>query len=555
MKLFNKQEVTFRSMMTGLIKKTSEMFNQTVEMYSPASAYGQVVAVIQNVYRLILFFIQDSVTEGNLVTAKRDKSIQSLAALAGHNIQRGRSAQGELNVTYSAENSPALPGSFVYLVHGTTLTNEINNLTYTIILPEDDIKLALTEGIINKVKIAEGKLETQTFQGTGENLQTFQINVPPGVQVDERHVIVEVNGHKISHSYESFYDLPHGEGCIVKSGIESGVDVIFGTDAVGYVPDDGSLIQIEYLTTNGYAGNDASTSSKYTFNDTGVDVSGNDVDLNEYFKTSVSMPPAFGANAEPIELTRLLLNKNSRNHVLNSPQDYAYRFKKMNLFSIVDCSLSEDADNIINIFLVPDISKRISDEEDYFSMDINKFSLSSTEITRLYDSVENSGRKIIGTDITIEAPTLRYFIINMFIDVFHQYRGLEENIYRDIRSALSDHMINLDRKNIIPESDIIRLIEDVEGVDSVKISFLSRYDEEQLTTNQNHKAIHINDAGSIIVDPVQYPIIRGGWTDSQGVYYDDDFNTGADKPSSVNIYISGYTRTNSGVVSTTLSKL
>jgi len=542
-------------MMASLIKKTSEMFNQTVEMYSPASAYGQIVAVIQNVYRLILFFIQDSVTEGNLVTAKRDKSIQSLAALAGHNIQRGRSAQGELNITYSPENSPALSGSFVYLVHGTSLTNQINNLTYTVLLPDDDVKLALTEGIINKIKIAEGKLETQTFQGTGENLQTFQINVSPGVQVDERHVIVEVNGQKISHSYESFYDLPYGEGCIVKSGIESGIDVIFGTDAVGYVPEDGAIIQIEYLTTNGYAGNDASTSSTYTFNDPGVDTLGGDVDLNEYFKIAVSMPPAFGANAEPIELTRLLLNKNSRNHVLNSPQDYAYRFKKMNLFSIVDCSLSEDADNIINIFLVPDISKRISDEEDYFSMDIDKFSLSSTEITRLYDSIENSGRKIIGTDITIEAPTLRYFVMNIFIDVFQQHRGLEENIYRDIRSTLSDHMISLDRKNIIPESDIIRLIEDVEGVDSVKISFLSRYDEEQLTLDANHTTVHINDSGSITVDSLQYPIIRGGWTDSQGVYYDDDFNTGADKPSSVNIYISGYTRTSSGVVSTTLSKL
>lgn len=555
MKLFNKQEIGFRDMMGSLIKKTSELFNQTVEMFSPASAYGQIVTVLQNVYRLVLFFIQDSITELNLVTAKRDASIQGMAALTGHNIQRGRSAIGELNVTYSPNNSTALPGSFVYLVHGTKLTNKINSLTYCVILPDDDVKLQLTEGVVNKINIAEGKLETQTFQGTGENLQTLQVNVSPGQQIDERHVIVEVNGERISHSYESFYDLPYGEGCIVKSGIQSGVDIVFGTDAVGFVPDDGAIIQIEYLVTNGYAGNDPSTSSVYTFDDTGIDILGNDVDLNDYFTISVSMPPAFGANAEPIELTRLLLNKNSRNHVLNSPQDYAYTFKKMNLFSIVDCSLSEDADNIINIFLVPDISKRISGEEDYFSMDISKFSLTSTEITRLYDSIEKSGRKIIGTDITIEAPTIRYFIMNIFVDVFETHKGLEDIIYRDIRSVLSDHFINLDRKNIIPESDIIRLIEDVDGIDSVKVSFLSRYDEEKLVLDSTHQSVYINDTGSIVVSSLEYPVIRGGWTDHQSVYYDDDFNTGADKPSSVNIYINRYTKANAGVISTSLSRL
>jgi hypothetical protein len=46
-----------------------------------------------------------------------------------------------------------------------------------------------------------------------------------------------------------------GEGYIAKTGIISGIDIIFGNGYMGKMPEQGAEIRIEYLINDGEGGN------------------------------------------------------------------------------------------------------------------------------------------------------------------------------------------------------------------------------------------------------------------------------------------------------------
>ena len=107
-------------------------------------------------------------------------------------------------------------------------------------------------------------------------------------------------------------------------------------------------------------------------------------------------------------------------------------------------------------------------------------------------------------------------------------------------------MLNLKRRDKIPRSDMVAIIESVSGVDSVYVEFISEEDQGSLRNLQNtssadkiipYQSSSIDSFGDIIIGRNQLVIFRGGWTDLDGNNYTVSPVTGSLGP--INITVEG----------------
>ena len=305
--MFQLNRLKMDDMLDDVATYIQAVYAQSIQQFTPASPWGQIVMVLTNMAQLMFFYIEDSATELFINTASRPDSIRGLARLAGHNITRAISASGTLFLSYNGI-IPSMIGNTVIIPNFARIKCKDNGLDYVAVLGQDQIKVDLF-GNRSKVflKILQGVIESQQFTGTGEVGQSFSAIVPNGVSIDNYFVNIFVNSEKWK-IYGSLQDIPRDtKGCIVYTGIGGGIDIYFGNGNFGAIPDDGSTIVAEYLLTSGELGNIREVSGvSFEFLDTGRDITGAEIDLNGIFNIGLATTLSFGANPEPTYLTRLL---------------------------------------------------------------------------------------------------------------------------------------------------------------------------------------------------------------------------------------------------------
>jgi len=551
--IFKKNRIAIEILIKDTIEYTVSTFNQGRTNFTVASAYGQIIFVTQNIAQLILYYIEDSITELNIRTATRANSVYGLASLAGHIATRAIASAGEISLVAKNVGAQDLPGGVVVIPNYTKIKNKNNGLEYILDLPSDDTRVS-ADGRNNGVqfRIVQGSIETQIFTGTGEPIQSYSSNAQQTAQIDNYFVNIYVNGQKWQ-KYESIYDIPrNGKGYLIRNGITNGIDVIFGNTNFGLPPELGSEIRVEYLITSGQTGNLQLMDGEealYEWVETGFTIFGDDVDLNETFIIKNVNAPDFGSNPEPLGLTRLIAPKTSRSYVLANPDNYIIFLEKFNLFSIIDAystpgDMNVDDDNIIYVFLVPDVRKRLKSNENYFSLEEERFLLSTYQKNKVYDLIDRSGSKIVTTIVQIVDPIISRYVINISLITFQGFS--EESIRQQVLQRLSDYFISIRRRDRIPRSDMIAILEGIEGIDSVNMSIISEKDElEYVKWNNLDPAIKgtippptpvgLDEFGDIIIKTKELPLIRGGFSDRRGVEYEPGLNI--DKPSAVNIFV------------------
>ena len=513
-------------------------FQQAGEVFSPASAYGQILSVVLDMGKLILYYIEDSITELNIYTATREISIKSLARLAGHNPTRAISANGTLILSYSGEKVD-MYGNTVIIPNYTRMTNDGTGLPYLIVLNTEETRLELVAKKSIEVKVFQGEVESQQLTGTGLPLQSYTVNPKRGYQVDNGFINIYVNNEKWK-VYDSIYDIPYeAKGVVVKTGINGGLDVYFGNTYFGSIPILGSTIRIEYLTNAGNAGNIFDNSQpKFSFTDDGYDLAGDTVDLNTALNVRVGLPINFGADSEPVYLTRILAPKTSRAYVLANADNYVYFLEKFNMFSVIDAfsSFSDNDltdDNVVYLFLIPDVNKRKPSNADYFNIPINLFLLSPEEKTKIYNLIEQSGQKILTTVVKIVDPIVKKYVVNISVRSFEGYS--KDVIRQTVVSKCSDYFLKNRRRDKIPKSDLVSIIENIDGVDSVNVWFVCEENEVFKSDPVNADAAPkgLDEYGDVLIGRGEYALVRGGWTDRTGFQYYD--STDASKPGSINV--------------------
>ena len=538
LEIFKLNRLRFDQMYEDARNYLRNKYAQADTVFTSSSPFGQLLEVTLNMGRMVLFYIEDSITELNMNTATRDRSIRGLARLTGHNPTRAIAATGTLRFTYNGKKID-LYGNTAIIPNFTALTNGENGLSYLVYIKEQDVRLSLENRNFIDLNVIQGSIEVQNLTSTGNPLQSYSLTVKKSYKIDNFFVKVYVN-NKLWKIYDSIYDMPlDGEGVVVKTGQNGGIDLFFGNKYFGKIPESGSSIRVEYLTTTGAAGNiNLEDPIDFKFKDSGYDVLGNEIDLNEILRIDMKTLVSFGSDEEPIEMTKLLAPKVSRAFVLANTDSYVYFLEKYNFFSVIDAFTTFDDnnvsdDNVIYLFLIPDVNKRKNSADDYFTIPISLFTLTADEKNKIYDLIENSGQKIMTSVLKILDPFISKYVMNINVVAYEGYS--KDSIRQAIISQCSDYFLKNRRRDRIPKSDLIRIIESVDGVDSVNVWFISEKNElyKSDTTNATKPDIGVDEFGDVIITRGELAVIRGGWSDRNGIVFED--STSQSKPSSINI--------------------
>lgn len=550
---FKLNRITFQRLYEDSKAWFQSVYDITRDQFTPASPWGQILETLLNLAQMIFYYIEDSITELNINTASRRQSIMGIAAMNGHSATRAMGANGDIFIEYSGENID-MYGQTIIIPNYTKLFCLNNKQSYVLMLNQEDIRVNTGSRDKLKLKIVQGVWENQTFTGTGKILQSFEVNMRGRKEIDNNHVNVYVNS-ELYPKYDSLYDIPNGKpGCIIRTGMTSGVDVFFGTGVNGKIPETGSTIRVEYLITNGSFGNILTdvNNVQFRWDENGFDVTGKEIDLNTALVTSLSTPVVFGTDPEPLELTRLVAPKMSRSFVLANPDNYTIFLQKMNYFSLIECFSTFDDDvleddNVIYIFAIPDILNRVRNNEDYFTIPQSNFILTNAEKDSIYRLLQESGQMIITTAVKVLDPVVTKYVLNVSIIVYEGYDI--ETIREKIVDRIAQYFLVNKRRDRIPKSDLVAIIENITGVDSVDLYFVNEGNElnkanwlarrEIDPTAVEPDDIGLDEHGNILIGKQEYPILRGGWGDRNGVFYQD--NAELNITSSVNIDISRIT--------------
>jgi hypothetical protein len=552
MNIYKKNNILISGLLSSTYSFITRTYSQSKNLFTVASAWGQITFVFQNISQLILYFIEDSITELNIEQATRDYSVRSLARISGYDPKRTTASQGEVVVSWNSSNTQAGGGS-VIINRNTQIRNQQNGQMYTLIIPSDSITIPLSsQSQAQTFKVVQGSFASTNFTSDGSALLSFNIPVINGQNIDQFYVDVYVNEERWRR-YDSFYDIPlNAKGFIIKSGISNGVDVYFGNSFFGQIPKPGSNIRVECLTNLGIKGNVYSTQNNpltWKFSGSGTDLYGASLDLNMYLNIVNSLDPDFGTDPDATSLIRIVAPKTSRAFVFANAQSYEIFLNKLAIFSQIQAystfdDENLDDDNVVYIYLVPDITLNIDSNQDYFSVPIQNFILTSSQKARIMNLIEDSGSMIATTVVQIVDPVVKKFVMNINMTTFV---GFDPSaIKQQIRNKISDYMLNLKRRDKIPRSDMVAIIESVSGVDSVYVEFISEEDQGSLRNLQNtssadkiipYQSSSIDSFGDIIIGRNQLVIFRGGWSDLDGNNYTVSPVTGSLGP--INITVEG----------------
>ena len=514
-------------------------YEQAANVFTPASPFGQLLSVISNIAELIFTYISHTAEELNIRTAQNIESIQGLAQIAGHEAYRGGSAYGVMGIKLNTSND--FEGNHIKIKNFSKFAINDTGCVYFMNLPTDSIKLSVGGNSFVSVPFMQGEIESQTFTSNGTALQSFN-PVIKGM-TDHDNVAVRVNG-KEWKKVNSLYDMPAydddnpeaSECFVVKTSPTIGISIFFGNNSFGQIPQAGALIEVVYIRTSGMAGNSNSTGLTYTFIDMGVDEYGNEVDLNEVLIVETIAPPMLGTNYENPEFTKAIAPKASKSFVLATPENYISFLSKYNQYSFIYAYHTKDDDditddNVIYLKIIPNIKKKLSSSEDYFEVPVSEFVLDKYEKESLMGAIENSGRMLIGTEVEIVDPEVKYFTINIILRYFENVD--RSSISSNIRSLLNKYFLNISRSDIIPKSDLISLVESIEGVDTCDVFFVSKdnemakkngyyYDEfgDIINVPKNEDPqVGFDLYGNLVMDKGCVYVPRGGWKDANDNYY------------------------------------
>jgi hypothetical protein len=534
-------------------------------LYSSSSPYGQILSVIENLFQLSFLYLKNSIKQFDITdpTSVNERVIKNAAIYVGHIPTRPISATGTIKISIrtNADVEKDVPGGRITFSNRQLLKNKTNGLDYSINLGSDKQTYKITTSSLMFLPIIQGKWERKTFTGDGTENQTLQVTIRSKQQgVENFNYEVLVDGEFITIKKHIYDMLPDEKACIVRTGFNGGIDIIFGNSGFGFIPKIASLIEVNYIVSDGGVGSIfRRTPNDWTFVDPAIDGYGETIDIPKIFDVQIYTDINFGADAENVQFTKNILPIASNNFVLGLPQQYAYHIKRLGVFSHVN---AYENNGVIYIVATPNIKLFKNQNSNYFTIDIRAFDLDSYEISKVDKYLKTGGNLMLTQKYQISSPSLAYYVINVFIMTWSD--AIDENVNSQIVDTISEYFLDLNKIDRIPKSEIISKLSTIQDIHSVDISFVCRenedYHRQAMLDDQNRRnqfaaqdSLNLNrpsstydskkmigidsTLGDIVFNPSDIPIIRGGWYDRNNIYYSDDIESSGLK--SVNIIKKG----------------
>lgn len=577
---FNLAEITFTQLNDQVTTWIQKLYNKAGQMFSPASPYGHILQAMEMIYQLQMTYLKNTVNQFDLSSPDNQnrRTIRTMAIIGGHNPLRSQSANGtlRLQIQQGITISQEIPGSKVTFLNKSRIRNKSNNLDYFLDLGTDIVSYTIEPGTSFFLPITQGILKTQIFTGNGFKNQSFSIVVPTAQDVENNRIVVRVNGQiwtKRDHLYDM---LPDEEAYTVRSGFNSGAEIWFGNSNFGKIPSIGEEVKVEYIISNGVAGNIFNTvDNDWIFVDEVYDAFGGIIDIESNFFVFISDEVNFGSDGESTEFTKAVMPFVSRNFVLARPEQFVFVLKRLNIFSQINAYTTTKGskfdnqdpmdDSIVYLFLVPDFKLYLKNNNTatYFNLNIDAFTLDDAEQKKIIQYLYTQGTIGVGIGVKINQPVISKYILNISLYIYEDSN--QKNVREEVLNALSDYFVAVQRRDRIPKSDLIRVIEEVDGVDSLSVLILSEKNELYHKENRDYvESIMKTDPtadpsvvklegydsnvvlgldpelNDILMEKDELTLIRGGWKDRFGNIYDEIPKTKG--LSSVNFIFKGTTK-------------
>jgi hypothetical protein len=616
-------EITFKKLYQQIVYNLKKRYNRAGSVFTLGSPFGQLLSTTTELFQLNMLHVQNvqRSMDMNDVLNDNDKTIRALAKIGQYNPSRGQAASGSIELKLKAGTviEEELPGSKVIFTNRQKLKNVKNNLEYILDLNQDDLTFTLNNQIPISLNIIQGSWITSSFTGTGELNQSYTINSPNGKQIDNYKFNLYVNSELWTPRKHKFDMLSDEKAYVPYTGFSGGVDIIFGNGSEGMIPELGSIIVFEFLATNGIEGNLIDPQlNEFKFVDMPRSSFNVEIDTGQFFDIYIETDITFGSVGDTNNYLKSIMPYVSSNFVLVGPDQYKFFLQRLGLFSIIDVYtskkqgtniindiytlakkntdllytindsdnsstlsqlvaqnlneikilrkllLTEGGDNLINVFIIPDIRIYYGKTVDinYFNIDTDLFTLNNDEKKRILNYLSNEGLQVITNEVKIVDILIKKYVLNITLRIYDD--AVQTNIINEITSSISDYFISEMRRDRIPPSDIVRIIDSIYGVDSVVVEYISEenenYHKEFLIKSQefyiqngrvpegtelimgdgksydNQNTVGLDPIlGDILIEKTELPLIRGGFTDRYNNYY--NLQPGMGQFSPINILI------------------
>lgn len=491
---FTRIELNYSNITNQIINWISSVYDKSGILFNSASPYGQILEVVKEMFLQNILYLKNFVKQLDIDQANSKRMISNIARMSGHNPSRAISAKGTLKfkLKQGVNINQNIAGSKIIIYDNTVIKNKTNSLYYSLKIGTAKNYYPLLPGCQFFVNITQGKYETQSFTGDGTISQSFQVSVSNNSTIDNFDYQITLNGINLSIK-DHLMDMRENEyACFTRTGFNGGLDVYFGNGINGIIPEIGSVIQVTYLLTNGLQGNILNNKvSDFTFIDDLYDGDGNVIQVNKIFDIFIETDIKFASDGESINYTKSVIPYVSRNFVLATPAQYIYHLKKLNMFSKVnafntldmikididsDGSLDQININEMYLYLIPRITDYYSENVNYFNVPFDAFYLDDTEKQRILTYLKMQGIISITSTIKIIDPKIKKYVINLFIRRFDDVS--KDNIRENVISVLSDYFSSYDRHDRVIKAELISILKQIDGIDSINLEFVSKDNED-----------------------------------------------------------------------------
>lgn len=559
-------EITYQNIKNSVEYYLRSEHNKGNLLFSPASPYGQILSVLENLHQMSFLYLKNSIMQFDIgdPTQNNERVVKNAALLAGHVPGRAISATGTLKFTLKTniDLDKEVPGGRITFTNKVKIKNNTNGLDYSFNLGVETQTHKITPNYQFYVPIIQGKWSGASRTGTGLPLQTYSVQSQGNSDVENFNIEVLVNGEYWSLKKHIYEMLPDEKACVARTGFNGGLDIIFGNGGFGAIPEVSAIISIFHIQSDGSEGNIyRRTRDDWKIIDDVLDGNGDTIDLTKVFTIDIFTDINFGADKEDINFTKSILPISSNNFVLGLPQQYAYEIKKLGVFSHVN---AYEKTGTIFIVATPNIKLFKNTDSNYFTIDLRAFSLDDYEKSKIDKYLRTGGNLQLTRKYRVVSPVLSFYVMNVFVITYSD--ASDDSVNAQILDKISDYFLNLARIDRIPKLDIIRTLSTLTDVHSIDIQFIAKKNEDyhkkakqeaENKMNQYNTSFQTNISvtdivpdyiptetkgidpfmGDILFEPNEIPIIRGGWYDRNGIYYSDDIDGSGLK--SVNIIKKG----------------
>lgn len=617
-------EITFNRIYQKVINNLKKTYNKAGSVFTLASPSGHILQTLTQLFQTNMLYLQNVQNTFDLSADSiiDDKQMRTLAKIGQYNPSRSSAAFGSIKLMEQGgvNINEEIKGSSITFTNYMNLKNIKNNLNYTLDLGQDKLTFSLLNNNAIILNVIQGEWKTDLkFTGTGEINQSFTVPAPKTGDIDNYKFKIYVNSELWQVKKHKFDLLPNEKACVVYTSFTGGIDIIFGNNNEGLVPNIGDIIEVHYLETVGTDGNLIDTQiNDFQLLDYPIDEYGNEINISNIFDIDIYEEISFGSNGDTTESLKQILPYASSNFLLARPEQYKFFLERLNIFSTIDVYTSERSNNnlineiykliktntdllnkvnnddntsslkqiinnnlqeiiylrkllltnggdgLINILLIPDITTyyNIGNDTNYFTINEELFKITEIDKKRVLNYLSNEGIQVITNEVNIVDTVIKKYLINITVRIYDDVR--ETNVINEIIDTVSDYFIYQMRRDRIPPSDIIRLLDTLHSIDSVDVEFISKDNEDyhkeflikatrfklQNKREPEDTEIIMSDGkpyvrnktigldpilGDILIDKNEIPIIRGGFTDR----YNNKYNVmpGDGGYSSINILI------------------